>query len=69
MVDNLNWKLPAWRIEKIGFVKVIKTLYELKGALLYYLSRVVRSGSLHSLSAEKGCMAENVSLLCSVCGI
>ena len=31
MVDNLNWKLPAWRIEKIGFVEVIKTILGIKG--------------------------------------
>ena len=43
-----------------------KSLYELKGALLYSLSRVVRPAELHSRSAEENCSTEHVSSLRSV---
>ena len=50
-------------------VELIKSLQELKGALLYSPSgSIVRTAELHSLSAEKGCMTENVSSLRSVKG-
>ena len=50
----------------MGVIVLIKSLQELKGALLYSLSRVLRPAELHSPSAEENCLTANVASLRSV---
>ena len=53
--------------DKFQFVELIKTLQELKGALLYSpVESIVCPAELHSPSAEENCMTENVASLRSV---